>query len=386
MRIAFCLFKYFPYGGLQRDFCGIALACLNAGYQIDVFTLEWHGQIIPAFNLNILPKRGISNHQVYRNFSDDVSQHLERQDYQAVIGFNKMPYLDIYYAADSCYYHYLTSQRPYWYRFLPRSVSLLASEREIFSAHQTTQILAIAKDQVQEYQASYATPDSRFELLPPWIKSNRFYTVEKKRESQHIRQQFKIAKDDWLILAVGSGFRSKGLDRSLDALASLPTSILKKTHFIIIGEDKFNVYQRQIKKLHLMANVHYLGGRNDVPDFLFAADLLLHPARNESAGIVLLEAIVAGLPVLTTKSCGYADYVSKSNAGVVLDLPFSQYILNQTLLKMLRGLSHQAWSKNGIQFGLKNHFDQMPDIARQHIKSYIHNYQVKQTRNYFVWQ
>jgi hypothetical protein len=44
--------------------------------------------------------------------------------------------------------------------------------------------------------------------------------------------------------------------------------------------------------------------------FLLGADLLIHPAYNENTGTVLLEAVVAGLPVLTTAVCGYAHYIA----------------------------------------------------------------------------
>ena len=41
--LAFCLFKYFPHGGLQRDMLRIALACQLRGYSIDVYTTSWEG-------------------------------------------------------------------------------------------------------------------------------------------------------------------------------------------------------------------------------------------------------------------------------------------------------------------------------------------------------
>ncbi|MFB0970171.1 MAG: glycosyltransferase family 1 protein, partial [Pseudomonadales bacterium] len=39
MQLAFCLYKYFPYGGLQRDFMRIALDCQDKGHKIRVYTL-----------------------------------------------------------------------------------------------------------------------------------------------------------------------------------------------------------------------------------------------------------------------------------------------------------------------------------------------------------
>ena len=74
----------------------------------------------------------------------------------------------------------------------------------------------------------------------------------------------------------------------------------RKTRFIVIGEDNPAPFTRLATMLGLRKQVTILSGRDDVPRFLLAGDLLLHPALDENAGIILLEAIVSGLPVLAT--------------------------------------------------------------------------------------
>ncbi|MGH8773186.1 MAG: glycosyltransferase, partial [Burkholderiales bacterium] len=70
MKLAFCLFKYFPYGGMQRDFLRIARACRRRGHEIHVYTLEWQGAPANEFDVNIVAARGITNHQRYSAFSE----------------------------------------------------------------------------------------------------------------------------------------------------------------------------------------------------------------------------------------------------------------------------------------------------------------------------
>ncbi len=94
--------------------------------------------------------------------------------------------------------------------------------------------------------------------------------------------------------------------------------------------------------------MHFFSGRNDVSELMAAADLLLHPAYQEAAGIVLLEAITAGLPVLTTAVCGYAHYIADANCGTVIAEPFSQEQLNEVLRKALT----QSPLPNGLGGGM----------------------------------
>ena len=57
MKLAFCLYKYFPFGGLQRDFLRIALACQARGHTIRVYTLDWEGDVPLGFDLVRVPVR-----------------------------------------------------------------------------------------------------------------------------------------------------------------------------------------------------------------------------------------------------------------------------------------------------------------------------------------
>jgi len=69
--------------------------------------------------------------------------------------------------------------------------------------------------------------------------------------------------------------------------------------------------------------------------FYRAADLLIHPARTETTGTTLLEAMVTGLPVIVTGNCGYAHYIQKAGAGAVCPEPFDQRKLNTMLCDIL---------------------------------------------------
>ena len=51
--------------------------------------------------------------------------------------------------------------------------------------------------------------------------------------------------------------------------------------------------------------------------FYHAADYLVHAARTENTGTVLIEAMICGLPVLVTGNCGFAFHVHDADAGIM---------------------------------------------------------------------
>ncbi|MEE9344884.1 MAG: glycosyltransferase, partial [Methylococcales bacterium] len=102
MRFAFCLFSYFPYGGLERNFLSIAEQCLQRGHQVSVYTRHWEANMPDNMKVNCLPVTALTNHNRDRQFVVQLSNQLQYENYDAIVGFNKMPGLDVYYAADPC--------------------------------------------------------------------------------------------------------------------------------------------------------------------------------------------------------------------------------------------------------------------------------------------
>lgn len=369
MNLAFCLFNYFPYGGLQRDFLRIAQKCVTRGHTIDVYTMEWEGERDPKLHVTILPPKGTQNHTRRKNFVKQVQTHLAKKNYDLVVGFNKMPGLDVYYAADTCFQAKARKQRGALYRLTPRYRQSTAYEKAVFAAKSKTQILLISKLQLAEFEHFYQTEAHRFHMLPPGISKDRIAPPNANDICTALRNEFNIHSEEFLLLMVGSGFKTKGLDRALIGLANLPADLKDRTHLFVIGEDNAHSFERQAQKLEIANRVKFLGGRSDVPRFLLAADLLLHPAYNENTGTVLLEALVSGLPVLTTDVCGYADYVRQAKAGVVLSSPFKQTQFNQTLQDMLLSSERALWQQNALEFANQADIYSMPLRAVDIIES-----------------
>ena len=360
---AFCLFKYFPFGGLQRDFLRIAKECVARGHKVDVYTMRWEGELDPALNIHILPSRGWQNHSRAQYFVQQLQQRITEGKYDLVVGFNKIPGLDVYYAADTCYQAKASQQRSAWYRFTPRYRHLVAYENAVFAKEAKTKILLIAQAQQAEFMRYYQTPHERFSVLPPGISRDRIASDNAAEVRQLTRYEFNLSDQDVLLLMVGSGFKTKGLDRILTGVASLPDKVKQRVKLFIIGDDNFAPFKQQAEQLKIMSHVMFLGGRGDVARFFLAADLLLHPAYNENTGTVLLEAVVSGLPVLTTDVCGYAGYIQSAQAGRVLTSPFQQTAFNAALEDMISSPEHHTWRENGIAFAQQADIYRLPEVA-----------------------
>jgi UDP-glucose:(heptosyl)LPS alpha-1,3-glucosyltransferase len=365
MDLAFCLYKYFPFGGMQRNFLRIAKACLSRGHAVRVYVLEWQGDVPEGIELVRVPVHAFSNIRRYRKFSAWLARDLTERPVDRVVGFNKMPGLDVYYAGDPCFAEKAQRLRGPFYRFSTRYRHFSEYERAVFSPESRTRILMMSPVQMPMFVQHYGTPEHRFHLLPPGIARDRCAPPDATERRKQFREAYSIAASELVLLQIGSGFRIKGVDRSLIALASLPPALRARTRLFIIGQDKPDPYLRQARQLGVADRITFFKGRNDIPDFLLGSDILIHPAYNENTGNVLLEAMVAGLPVLVTAICGFARFISEADAGVVIpSTPFEQTTLNRTLASMLADDDARArWSHNGIAFGKAADIYDMPERA-----------------------
>lgn len=380
MKLALCLYKYFPYGGLQRDFLRILKECQSRGHEVSVYTSEWQGEKPENIQLNVLKSSRVGgNHVRDRRFFNQMQKATNQEHFDAIVGFNKMPGLDVYYGADFCYLGRTAPQYGPFYRLTPRYHHLYTFERAVFSRESRTEILSLSEREKSVYQQYYGTPEERFHLLPPTLDLDRRPIADRKRVSAKLRSELGVNASDVLLLFVGSGFKTKGLDRAIVALASLPKDALDKTHLIVVGQDQPTPYLRLARKLGVGERIKFLGGRMDIPELLAAGDLLIHPAYMENTGTILLEAIAAGLPVIATDVCGYAGHIKKADAGAVVPSPFDQKLLNKNLNDALITSNREHWSANGLGYGAQSSLYHMPQTAANAIESIA--MKKKQSRN-----
>ena len=117
----------------------------------------------------------------------------------------------------------------------------------------------------------------------------------------------------------------KNLDTVLYALVEVP-----QLHLAVVGSTEGSPYLQLAAKLGLSERVHFLGYRQDVSEVMRAVDFLVFPSRYETFGLVVLEAMATGLPVITAWTTAAAEMVTLES-GIVLSDPDDTQALVQAL-------------------------------------------------------
>lgn len=350
-KLAFAITKYFDYGGLQRDLIRIAQECLNRGHTVELVTGKWDSLLAKPFTVHEQKYRARSNHGRNDELAACLQDITAAGDFDCVIGFTKISGLDVYYAGDPCYAEKFSKTKLEILKMLPRYKALLRQESDVFRHGNHAEILLIAHQEQESFITHYRTELKRFHLLPPGI--NRVYlgdNIPSKNERELIRHKFGITDGDLLIFSLGSGFRTKGVDRSIRALAALPAELGSKVYLIVAGKGKSQSFASLARKLGVNDRVKFIGVCDRVAELYYSADALLHPAFSENTGTTIIEAMYCGLPVLATENCGFSIHLRNADAGLVCPVPFRQQVLNQQLEEILTSPKRSDWMKNGVDY------------------------------------
>ncbi len=362
-KIAIALFKYFPYGGLQRDFLRIAEECVSRGHRVTAFTASWEGDRPDWLDIRIVPLKSLSNPRRALEFEGKFGEIVKQETFATVVGFNRMKFLDFYFAADNCIFLVdRTKHSEPYIRCRPRYQIFHRQERSVFEPSGNTRIMYISPRQKVDYMAVYHTQESRFYHLPPGIDRSycRPDNADEIRAAK--RLELRLNPDDVMLILVCTNYHLKGVDRVIAALGSLPAELFQKIRFYVVGDDKQEKYLRLASYINAGNRVQFMGSRSDVLELMLAADLMLHPARNEAAGTVLTEAIAVGLPVICSEICGFSNYVAESG-GIVLPEPFDQEEFNRQLRDALSASRLDTLKKQAIKYGATADFYRRAEVA-----------------------
>jgi UDP-glucose:(heptosyl)LPS alpha-1,3-glucosyltransferase len=175
------------------------------------------------------------------------------------------------------------------------------------------------------------------------------------QEKGAARHSLGLPQTGHCILFVGNDYRKKGLPALLQALTQLPID----SFLAVVGNAvQIAEFRPQAQALGLRDRVFFLGALSDINTAYRAADCLAHPTLEDTFGMVVLEAMAHGLPVVVSGAefCGIADFLSHGDNAYVLKDPRDVAQLLQGLQAVLPAspsapmlaLSAQAFARDHL--------------------------------------
>lgn len=182
-----------------------------------------------------------------------------------------------------------------------------------------------------------------------------------------IRTQWGIPKDCVLVGCIARLVQSKGIKYLIDAMPPLLT--IKPDVMLLIAGDGpiLEALKRQARDLSLEDKVIFTGFIDNVADYLGAFDIFVLPSLKEGLGISIIEAMMAGKPVIASRTGGIPEIVRDKVTGYLIE-PGNSNDIKEALLEMIQNPElMRIYSENGRKhaaenFGIQKMLDDTADI------------------------
>nr|WP_315463938.1 glycosyltransferase [uncultured Rhodoferax sp.] len=193
------------------------------------------------------------------------------------------------------------------------------------------------------------------------------------------RREVGVSVDVPMLLFVGNDFARKGLNTLLEAM----TRIDSEVELLVVGRsERAKDYAQQATNLGLGSRVHLLGSMKDMSVAYKAADMLVHPTLEDSYGMVVLEAMAHGLPVVVSNApfCGIAkDLTDGGNALLLSDPADAVGLATKIEALLLDQASASMLSCSALGFAKENSWVQagqryaalFSDVARKYQQRWL---------------
>lgn len=317
-RIALVFNRYRSDGGTER-ITQDALQVLAAdAVQWYVITRQWGGPR-PA-HVRIILCRVWALGRVWRlwAFGRVVRRQLAQLSVDWVQSQIFLREADIYRADGGAFADWIVQRRrqgSLWQRLArwlsPYTRLKLRMERRMYAAPRLKAVICNSEMVRRDIQHHFPATQAKLHVIENGVDLAHFQpTAERLARGQDIRLALGLELTAHVLIFIGSGFERKGLATALRALARAG----QDSHLLVLGRDsRRRWYQRLARRLGLAGRVHFLGPQTDTRPYLWAADVLIHPALYEAFGLVIIEALAAGVPVLASckTGAGQAALVSR---------------------------------------------------------------------------
>lgn len=156
----------------------------------------------------------------------------------------------------------------------------------------------------------------RIEYVPGVGVDTKAFRMPMDRQAK--RQALGFRDDDFLMLTVAEMTANKNHLTVLKAMARLKgRECYEKLHYLIVGRgEMWPSLEKSAEELGISDHVHFLGYRNDAPEFYHFCDLFAFVSFREGLSVALMEAMSSGMCIVCTKIRGNTDLIDDGESGI----------------------------------------------------------------------
>jgi len=207
-------------------------------------------------------------------------------------------------------------------------------------------------------------------VIPNAIDLNIFQEKDE-QACKKIREQLELTPEDVILLYVGRLSLEKNIDKIIKSLALIKEKNIDKVKLVLVGEGTaMNQLNSMVKSLGLQQHVKFVGAVDSeiVKSYYQISDLFTFTSTSETFGMVIIEAMASGLPVLAVRAPGAVDIITDGFDGMLVEDDVFEFAACLELLiknKDLRKRLAKGAFYTAQRYSIDNISDQMLNLYQR---------------------
>lgn len=334
MKIGLVRRGYSQTGGAEHYLKRLAKALTGAGHECVLFaSRDWPQTDWAHGGIRVVP--GDSP----RGFADALEAMQPRKACDFLFSMERVWNCDCYRAGDGVHRAWLERRTRYepkwrgWFRQWKRKHrELLALEAGLLKPGATRAIIANSQIVKEEIIRFFGYPADQIHVVYNGVPNQPGESLEELRTET--RRQMGMTQRDYVMLFAGSGWERKGLRFAIDGINQ---ANLSQPTLLVAGRGSQLSFPQS-------SRVRFLGPVTEMKPLFAAADVFVLPTIYDPFSNACLEALAAGLPVITTRANGFSEIIESGVEGEILSEPSDSAAIARAIEK---------WSPPGKRAAIK---------------------------------
>jgi UDP-glucose:(heptosyl)LPS alpha-1,3-glucosyltransferase len=309
MKIGLVRRGYAGAGGAERYLLRFADALKKAGHEAVLFgSREWPAG---AWEGEFVRVEG----EGPRGFADGLRKAAPRERCDVLYSLERVWECDAYRAGDGVHRAWLERRRAFepgwkgWLRSMQgKHREILELERAVFLGGERL-IIANSRMVAGEIERYFGVPAEQVRVIPNGLPASSFRDPPSRSEREAARARLGLEEGRCAVLFAGSGWERKGLRFAMEGV-----NRTREATLLVAGSGRR-------RGLPVSARTRFLGEVKEMREVMEAADVFLLPTIYDPFSNASLEAMAAGLPVITTEGNGFAEVMRPGLDGEALASP-----------------------------------------------------------------
>ncbi len=358
-------------GGAETYVADLCRYLVEAGHRVDLYAESWADGYLPAeVNVVKVAAPGRNKLERIKSFGRASEAILSQANHDCSIGFINTWAHDVIIPQGGVHLASLTANAARFATPL-RELYLVAKttnpkhwfhesiERKQYEPDRRARVVAVSEMVKRHVEQIHHVPPPQIRVVPNAIDPGRLVVAQPGAVRCAFRNRCGLEPGDLVGLFAGHNLALKGLKPLLEALGARRRRDRggRPIHLLVCGSAKTAAYRRLAKRLGLDDTVHFLGFQPDVAACYWSSDFFVQPTYYDPCSLVVLEALVCGLPVITTAQNGASELMTDGREGYVLTSANAQGELIAALDHLSDDRARRAMSEHASQLGRLQTFE-----------------------------